>query len=151
MSTSNAFPQERIDAVRQVVQRAWLKLQMEYEDISDGCIAMSISDKQVLTMVAAHRDIILRDIREVLGMPNSTLTGAIDRLENRGLVKRTLTKRDRRSFGLELTDGGKAYVALQNQAENDLAIRILQALGSEGDQETFIAVLSRVIAGLGKG
>jgi DNA-binding MarR family transcriptional regulator len=149
MKASDEYPQERIDAVMQVVQQAWLKLQTEYERISGGCIAMTIGDKQVLKLVASQDGIILREIREALGMPNSTLTSTIDRLEERGLVRRTISERDRRSYAIELTAGGRAYMALQDQSERDLARRILQALGTEQDQQTFIDILSRVVSQLG--
>ena len=41
----------------------------------------------------------------------STLTGILDRLEERGLVRRRLRPEDRRSFALELTPRGRGLAA----------------------------------------
>jgi DNA-binding MarR family transcriptional regulator len=149
MTSSKDYTQDQVDAIRSVIQQAWLMLQTEYEKTSSGCIPMTMGDRQVLKMVAAKSDIILREIREALGMPNSTLTSAIDRLEDRGLVHRTVSKRDRRSYGLELTPGGRAYMQLQNQAEEAFAVHVLDVLETEADRRSFIDSLSKVIANLG--
>jgi DNA-binding MarR family transcriptional regulator len=41
----------------------------------------------------------------------STLTGILDRMEERGLVRRRLREEDRRSFSVELTPKGRAAAA----------------------------------------
>lgn len=148
MNQTEEFSQQRVDAVRQVLRQASTLLQVAYERISGGCIDMTPGDKRVLTIVAARPDIILREIRELLSMPNSTLTSVVDRLEKRGLVRRTVTARDRRSYGLELTDGGRAYMALQDQAEQDFAIQILRILETDDQREAFVNILSKVISRL---
>ena len=148
MSKNPGFPSEQVDEVRAVVQEASSVLQTAYERISGGCIDMPAADKRVLKMASGRSDIILREIREVLGVPNSTLTGAVDRLEERGLLRRVVSRRDRRSYGLELTDGGRAYMALQEQAEHDFAVRVLEILETDEERQAFIDILSKVVSGL---
>ena len=106
---------------------------------------MPIGDLRALEMVEKNPSIILRDIREALGMPHSTLTSVIDRLEGRGLVRRTITERDRRSYGLELTKRGRAFRARHDRADHELAIQLLRVLGSAEDRRTFLDALARVI------
>jgi len=120
-------------------------LQQEHERISGESIAMPIGDLRALEMVEKNPSIILRDIREALGMPHSTLTSVIDRLEGRGLVRRTITERDRRSYGLELTKRGRAFRARHDRADHELAIQLLRVLGSAEDRRTFLDALARVI------
>ena len=148
MPDHNSFTQDQIDAVREVVVKASLVLQAAYEGIAKGCIDMTLGDKRVLNLIAAKSDLILRDIREALGMPNSTLTGAIDRLEERGLVRRVISKRDRRSYGLNLTPGGKAYMALQETAEKEFAVQILRTLDTDQERLAFVEILSKVVSRL---
>ena len=148
MTETHEFSPESIATVREVLKQASSVLQMAYEHISGGCIDMLPGDKRVLKMVAAQPDIILREIREVLGMPNSTLTSVIDRLEKRGLLRRTVTARDRRSYRLELTAGGRAYMALQDQAEQEFAVQILRILETDDERQTFVNILSKVISRL---
>jgi DNA-binding MarR family transcriptional regulator len=50
-------------------------------------------------------------LSERTGTRASTLTGLLDRLENRGYLARELDPADRRSFRLPLTDTGQAVAA----------------------------------------
>jgi len=149
MTDREEFSPEEIAAVREVMHRAWFRLQEEHEKISGDSINMPVGDIMILQLVADNPEIILRDVREALGMPHSTLTSAIDRLEKRGLVRRTLTDKDRRSYGLELTRDGRAFQQRHDQADNDLAIRVLRILGSDRDRLRFIEVLQHVVDRLG--
>jgi MarR family transcriptional regulator, organic hydroperoxide resistance regulator len=50
----------------------------------------------------------VRQLSELTGTRASTLTGLLDRLENRGYLTRELDPADRRSFRLPLTEAGLA-------------------------------------------
>ncbi len=50
----------------------------------------------------------VRQLSERTGTRASTLTGVLDRLENRGYLTRELDPADRRSFRLPLTEAGQA-------------------------------------------
>jgi len=50
----------------------------------------------------------VRQLSERTGTRASTLTGLLDRLENRGYLTRELDPADRRSFRLPLTEAGRA-------------------------------------------
>ncbi len=149
MTDHSEFTPEEIAAVREVMHRAWFRLQEEHEKISGDCIHMPIGDVLILQLVADNPEIILRNVREALGMPHSTLTSAIDRLEARSLLRRTITDKDRRSYGLELTRDGRAFQERHDRADNDLAIRVLRILGSDRDRLRFIEVLQHVVDRLG--
>jgi DNA-binding MarR family transcriptional regulator len=81
------------------------------------------------------------ELQTLTGQRPSTLTGVIDRLERRELVRRAVNARDRRSFVLELTPEGveaaqiveTAFAAVEARAgldERDVAAfhRVLRAL-----------------------
>jgi DNA-binding MarR family transcriptional regulator len=53
----------------------------------------------------------VRELSERTGSRASTLTGILDRLENRGYLTRELDPADRRSFRLPLTEAGQAVAA----------------------------------------
>ena len=53
----------------------------------------------------------VRQLSEKTGTRTSTLTGLLDRLENRGYLTRELDPADRRSFRLPLTEAGQAVAA----------------------------------------
>jgi len=62
----------------------------------------------------------VRQLSELTGTRASTLTGLLDRLENRGYLSRELDPADRRSFRLPLTEAGQAVAARVLAAIADL-------------------------------
>lgn len=97
----------------------------------------------VLLLVQTQPDIVLGEIRERLGVPNSTLTGVIDRMEKRGLVERTISARDRRSYGLKLTNKGKEIRREHDRVLLMISSKILATL-DEDEKMTFIKLLTKV-------
>lgn len=69
-------------------------------------MALSSVESAIISMAYSNEDIILRDIIQCLGLPKSTLTSIINRLEEGGYLSRCISKRDRRSYGLCLTQKG---------------------------------------------
>jgi MarR family transcriptional regulator, organic hydroperoxide resistance regulator len=70
----------------------------------------------------------IRQLSERTGTRASTLTGLLDRLENRGFVTRELDPGDRRSFRLPLTEAGQAAAARVLAAIADLEREALARL-----------------------
>jgi DNA-binding MarR family transcriptional regulator len=70
----------------------------------------------------------VRQLSERTGTRASTLTGLLDRLENRGYVTRELDPADRRSFRLPLTEAGQAAAARVLAAIADLERDALSGL-----------------------
>jgi DNA-binding MarR family transcriptional regulator len=65
------------------------------------------------------------DLHRAFAHRKSTLTGILDRMEERGLVKRRVREDDRRSFSVELTSKGRtaAERAHRRLAELEGAVR----------------------------
>ena len=59
---------------------------------------------------SGKRGLSMRDLAAQTSTSTSGTTGLVDRLEARGLVTRTQSKADRRSFDITLTDAGHALV-----------------------------------------
>ena len=70
----------------------------------------------------------VRQLSERTGTRASTLTGLLDRLENRGYLARELDPADRRSFRLPLTETGQAVAARVRAAIADLERDALSGL-----------------------
>jgi len=73
----------------------------------------------------------VRQLGERTGTRASTLTGLLDRLENRGYLTRELDPRDRRSFRLPLTEAGQATATRVLAAIADLERDALSRLSAE--------------------
>jgi DNA-binding MarR family transcriptional regulator len=73
----------------------------------------------------------VRQLSERTGTRASTLTGLLDRLENRGYLTRELDPGDRRSFRLPLTETGQAAATRVLTAIADLERDALSCLSAE--------------------
>ena len=77
------------------------------------------------------------------GVPVSTMTGLVDRMEKKGLVRRVRGRRDRRAIELEATPAGALALKEHARGIEAIARGILDAL-PERDQEALITILRRV-------
>jgi DNA-binding MarR family transcriptional regulator len=73
----------------------------------------------------------VRELSDRTGTRASTLTGVLDRLENRGYLTRELDAGDRRSFRLPLTDTGQAMAARVLAAISDIERTALARLSAD--------------------
>lgn len=64
----------------------------------------------LLERIYLHSNILSKDISNKYNIPPSTLTGILDRLENKKLIERLRTNKDRRSIELIATENGKMAV-----------------------------------------
>ena len=83
-------------------------------------------------------------VAEIIGYDRATIGGVIERLDNKGWVRRVVSTQDRRSRELSLTaKGSKIYASLQPIV---LALQadILQPLNPT-DQERFIQLARQVV------
>lgn len=112
-----------------------------WENSLEGATTIEIS---ILSIVEKKPDIILKEIGELLDVPASTLTGAVDRLEKRGLLQRVISKRDRRSFGLDLTEKGLSAQAEHQRGEALLWRGILNSFDTQEERSQFIALLDKL-------
>ena len=74
---------------------------------------LGLTQKQcaVLELIAANPGISQIDIAAALGMDRATTMAVVDRLDERDLVTRTASQRDRRRQELGLTEAGRATLA----------------------------------------
>ncbi|MEQ9640632.1 MAG: MarR family transcriptional regulator [Alphaproteobacteria bacterium] len=65
----------------------------------------------VLVLIEANPRLNQSRLSEALGIDRSTVVGVIDRLQERGLVRRAPSVTDRRAYALELTKAGAETLA----------------------------------------
>ena len=102
----------------------------------------------LLQALAARGPMITRELGARFGVPVSTMTGLVDRMEKKGLLRRVPHRRDRRSIELEATPAGS--LALKEHARTtDAVARAMLAALSEPDQRRLILLLRRIGAAIG--
>jgi DNA-binding MarR family transcriptional regulator len=78
-------------------------IEREFRDVG-----LSQAEAHVLAYLARHPAATINDLHTSFGHKRSTLTSILDRLEARGLVRRSRHPISRRLVALELTEAGRA-------------------------------------------
>src|SRR5262245_53243495 len=79
----------------------------ETEGLFASKLEVSPKELACLRALVADGPMIGRELGGRFGVPMSTLTGLVDRMEKKGLVRRVRGRRDRRSIELEATPAGR--------------------------------------------
>lgn len=133
-----------VEAMNEALHALILGLRLHRLDSWDPLLkGLNFIDMGIIQRVSRDPDLILKDIRTALGVPQSTLSSAVSRLEARGILRRTLSARDRRSYGLALTAKGRRIVRAHEALDQMLATRMLTALDDEADRRTLATLLGR--------
>ncbi len=102
-------------------------------------LALSQGEAHVLALLADGGEHAVGELQRGLGHRPSTLSGILDRLEARTLIRRALNSADRRSFLISLTRNGRvaarAVVAALRDVEHDALAGV-----SPRDRAGFVAV-----------
>ena len=91
-------------------------------------LSLSAAEINALANLGEGGTLSVRQLSERAGTRASTLTGLLDRLENRGYLVREVDPADRRSFRLPLTDQGREVAARARAAIADLERTALSRL-----------------------
>jgi MarR family transcriptional regulator, organic hydroperoxide resistance regulator len=104
---------------------------------------LGAAEINALANLAGRGALNVRELSAETGTKTTTLTGVLDRLENRGYLTRELDPSDRRSFRLPLTEAGRTAAERVRAAVVDLERDALARL-----TETQIAGFHAVVAAL---
>lgn len=100
-------------------------------------------DKQVLFYVAKHPGCGPTDAARLLGVANTTVSSATDRLVKRDLLERQRPEADRRAVALRLTSSGQARVDALLAKYRELHRHMLDPLTVE-ERRQLIAMLAKI-------
>ncbi|WP_245626775.1 MarR family winged helix-turn-helix transcriptional regulator [Aestuariivita boseongensis] len=96
-----------------------------------------------LSAVEKHPGTDQATVAGLVAYDRATLGKVIDKLEDRGLMRRTTSPKDRRAKSLELTDAGQLLLAQARPLVVALQPDILAGLSDE-EKETFMALMEKV-------
>lgn len=100
---------------------------------------MNVTGPQGMLMgtLAHHGEMKVSDLSKILGLPNSTVSGMIDKLESQGLVERVRSKKDRRVVHVSVT--AKFKDKIQNHFKE--VERIFEEMLGRGTPEEIEAIV----------
>jgi MarR family transcriptional regulator, organic hydroperoxide resistance regulator len=125
MISENGLP-DPVLALQRATHRTLHALSIALADLN-----LSAAEINALANLGDGGTLNVRQLSERTGTRASTLTGLLDRLENRGYLTRELDPGDRRSFRLPLTEAGQATATRVLAAIADLERDALSRLSAE--------------------
>jgi len=105
----------------------------------------SLLDVNIMRVVRKKPGILIKDIAAALNAGSSTLSSAITRLEKRGLLRRTISQNDLRSYGIELTGDGVEAIDEHYLKEIELMGVLLASLDGDDERTAFVALFGKIV------
>jgi len=133
---------ERIDELRRFIELLSSRFK-ETEELFASRLEVSERELALLRTLVEEGAMITKALGGRFRVPVSTMTGLVDRMEKKGLVRRVRGRRDRRAIELEATPAGALALKEHARGVEAVARGILEAL-PERDQEALITILRRV-------
>ncbi|WPC40148.1 MarR family winged helix-turn-helix transcriptional regulator [Clostridium sp. JS66] len=126
----------------QIIEKSnFRKVEDQFQRLK-GLTTIEIS---IINIVSKNPDVILGEIVLALDIPKSTLTNAINRLEKRNYINRIISNRDRRSYGLKLTEEGKLAQKEHLDFEHRIYGRFLDALDTNEEKQELFKLFRKMI------
>jgi MarR family transcriptional regulator, organic hydroperoxide resistance regulator len=123
--------EQKIDLIRQVMGASHIfcsavneMLERTLAEATDEALAMS-QVKLLLLISRPEQRFKVTDVAEFLGVTNAAASRAIERLVQRGLVDRTVSRDDRRAVDLSLTDESRELLERFTEIRNRELMQLL--------------------------
>ncbi|NRT86449.1 MarR family winged helix-turn-helix transcriptional regulator [Clostridium beijerinckii] len=126
---------------RMLFESSYKDIEAKYTRIK----GLSDNEISIIRIISEKEEVIIRDILEILNIPKSTLTNIIDRLEKRNLISRSISKRDRRSYKLELTEEGKKAQEEHIKFEEEVYGKIMISLDTYEERENLLNIMRKIV------
>ena len=126
---------------RMLFESSYKDIEAKYTRIK----GLSDNEISIIRIISEKEEVIIRDILEILNIPKSTLTNMIDRLEKRDLISRSISKRDRRSYKLELTEEGKKAQEEHIKFEEEIYGKVMISLDTYEERENLLNIMRKIV------
>ena len=133
---------DRVDELRRFIELLSSRFK-QTEELFATRLEVSERELALLRTLVEEGPMITKALGGRFGVPVSTMTGLVDRMEKKGLVRRVRGRRDRRAIELEATPAGALALKEHARGLEAVARGILEAL-PERDQDALITILRRV-------
>lgn len=128
--------QKQIALVDEAFHRIWYRVLRQGAAQLDARLKISQIEMHIIGMVYEKPNLLLKDIRKRLDLPQTTLSSMIAKLENRKLIKRVINRSDLRSFSLQITEKGRKLIEAHKQKDYEYARNLLMVF-DEKEREQF--------------
>jgi DNA-binding MarR family transcriptional regulator len=115
-----------------------------FQDFGMKCRELDIRPVQysILTIIEHNPGLSQTQVAHTLGIKKTNLVAMLDTLEKRGLVRRAVTQRDRRTYALFLSDGSKAFMRRLHKLVERHERGIVDLIGADMHRRMFEPLLA---------
>ena len=145
---SNPSPNQTSDVrnrdqvLQKLLVQMTLRLRLRGVDL-ESSTGLSGRELDLVALVGSSGPTSVKSLVADLGLPRSTMTAIVDRLEARGLIKRLPNPKDRRSVILEATPSALEALLRYQDGMLDFAQHLRAILGQE-EQEQLIHLIQKI-------
>lgn len=97
----------------------------------------------VLLIGGSETGVSMKELREALSIPGSSLTFTLDSLEKKGMIKRTRNRIDRRQWLLSLTAKGRRFYSTLIQRQTEAVMTSLEKF-SDDERAAFLKIVEEI-------
>lgn len=134
----------QVEAVDRAFHQIWFSIMFDrHEYASENVQKMSFIEMHLIGLAYERPDMIIKELRHYLKVPQTTLSSIIAKLERQGYIRRVINPRDMRSFSLEVTEKGREIRELHSRNDLRQAREALLAL-AEDERDLFIRLIQKV-------
>jgi DNA-binding MarR family transcriptional regulator len=139
---------QQVEAINEAFHKVWFAVMFDRpETKSEDTHSLSFMDMHLIGIAEESPGYILREIRKILNVPQTTLSSIVSKLEKMGFIRRVINPRDMRSFSIEVTDKGRRMHLQHKMNDFEKAEHVLQLL-DEGERDDFIRLFRKVADGM---
>jgi len=113
------------------------------------CESISQQEVRVLLILGRGGPTSMCEIADAVGLSMSSVTGLVDKLEEKKLVRRERSTDDRRIVRVELTEPGRETHTVAMEGQIEFARGLLEALAAS-EQEDLLALFRKLAAKLSR-
>ncbi len=111
-----------------------------------GIAKLNPVEARLIGLFEERESIGIKEVVRTLELPNSTVTSAVGRLMDKGLVLKLVDGNDRRAFVLVLTERGKDIIAYNKFLKMRFAEEVLSGLETDNEGQTLVKLLDKSVA-----
>lgn len=117
------------------------------ESLNNRLMKHDVTKSQWIAMYYINREDFLtqKDLAELMGASQPTITGVLDRLEKQSFIERKEHDQDKRKKVIVLTDKGKEINKKLTHIAEDFKDACLEDVDKK-DQDTFLNILDKMVA-----